>query len=176
MDASTSSSTKIKEFERQLNERFHAVFEIDGETYLFTKKSLWCLDQNSAFRYFFVRVIVNKWFDRFITLCIVINSIMLACKQYDENYDASFKSTLNATLEQVDIAFSAIFLVECVFKIIAMGFISDKNAYIRDPWNCVDFFIVLVSLASFTPASNQSSLKSFRTARILRPLRSIRKI
>lgn len=79
-------------------------------------------------------------------------------------------------MDQIDVAFSAIFLVECVIKIIAMGFVINKHAYLRDPWNCIDFFIVIVSVVSFFPGSDQSSLKSFRTARILRPLRSIRKL
>lgn len=101
---------------------------------------------------------------------------MLASKENDLNYDKSFESTLNNVLEQIDIVFSAIFLAECVCKIIAMGFVTSKKSYLRDWWNVLDFFIVLVSLVSFFPGGNQSSLKAFRTARILRPLRSIRKL
>lgn len=33
---------------------------------------------------------VNKWFDRFITLCIIINSLMLASKEFDEKYDEKY--------------------------------------------------------------------------------------
>ena len=54
-----------------------------------------------------------------------------------------------------------------------MGFIGNKNAYLRSGWNIIDFCIVIISLVSITPAADQSSLKAFRTARILRPLRSI---
>lgn len=52
-----------------------------------------------------------------------------------------------------------------------------RKSYLRDVWNWLDFFVVLVSLLDFFPALNQySSLKVLRTARILRPLRSINKI
>jgi hypothetical protein len=72
---------------------------------------------------------------------------------------------------------SGIFLIECIVKIIAMGCFVHKKSYLRDAWNWLDFFVVLVSLLDFFPALNQySSLKVLRTARILRPLRSINKV
>jgi len=71
------------------------VFIIDGKKHHFTKKSLFCLDQHSRIRQFFVRIMVNKWFDRFITFCIVINSLLLASKEYNENYDATYDSPWN---------------------------------------------------------------------------------
>lgn len=58
-----------------------------------------------------------------------------------------------------------------------MGFCMHKKSYLRDRWNWLDFFVVLVSLLDFVPALDQySSLKVLRTARILRPLRSINKL
>ena len=85
--------------------------------------------------------------------------------------------------------FTVIFLLECIIKITAMGFIRslgekamkshqagwklEIKAYINDYWNCIDFVIVLISMMSMTPWANQDSLKAFRTARVMRPLRSI---
>lgn len=58
-----------------------------------------------------------------------------------------------------------------------MGFVGHKKAYLRDPWNCLDFFIVLISIISMLPIPGGSdSLKALRTFRILRPLRSINKM
>ena len=54
-----------------------------------------------------------------------------------------------------------------------MGFVKHKNAYLRDPWNCLDFGIVITSLASMVPSADSEALKALRTTRILRPLRSI---
>ena len=36
-----------------------------------------------------------------------------------------------------------IFLLEAVIKIVAMGFIGHSKAYLRDPWNIIDFVIVV---------------------------------
>jgi len=72
----------------------------------------------------------NPWFDRFITLCILINSLLLASKEFEKNYDPNYHSTWNETLEKIDIVFTVIFLLECIIKIVAMGFlksIDNKN-------------------------------------------------
>ena len=159
--------------EEELDKKFNAVFHINEVNYKFTLTSLGCISQQSKFRIVCVKIMVNKWFDRFVTLCIILNSLLLASKEYDDNYDASYKSNWNEILDMIDNFFTIIFLFECIVKIIAMGFIKHKNAYLRDYWNWMDFFIVIISVVSLTPGADQSSLKAFRTARILRPLRSM---
>ena len=94
---------------------------------------------------------VNKWFDRFITLCIILNSILIASKEYEENYDVNYDSSWNKVLDKIDLVFSIIFIIESVIKIIGMGFIIHKNAYLRSGWNWIDFSIVLISIMSFLP-------------------------
>ena len=116
---------------------------------------------------------VNNWFDRFITFCIILNSILLASKEYEENYDSNYNSSWNKTLEQTDLVFTAIFFIECFIKIVGMGFTKHEHSYMKDYWNWIDFIIVCISVVSLTPIADQDSLKAFRTARILRPLRSI---
>ena len=54
-------------------------------------------------------------------------------------------------LVNFDTAFSIIFLFEFISKIIAMGFVIHKNSYLRDAWNWLDFFIVMVSVISWLP-------------------------
>jgi len=58
-----------------------------------------------------------------------------------------------------------------------MGFLFHRNSYLRDAWNCLDFFIVTISIIGMLPISGGSdSLKALRTFRILRPLRSVNKM
>ena len=77
-------------------------------------------------------------------------------------------------MTKVDDAFSIIFLCECIFKVLAMGFILHKNSYMRDPWNWLDIFVVRIPVVTWLPGiEGNSSMKSLRTFRILRPLRSI---
>ena len=55
-----------------------------------------------------------------------------------------------------------------------MGFVLEANSYLRDPWNVLDFIVVLVGWAgTFLDGGNISAV---RTIRILRPLRTINSI
>lgn len=39
-----------------------------------------------------------------------------------------------------------IFTSECVMKIIAFGFVMHPGSYLRNGWNLLDFFIVVIGL------------------------------
>ena len=148
-------------------------FKIKDRLYTYSKTSCGCCTEKNNFRQLCVHVMNNTWFDRFLTFSIVANSIMLTTKEYESNYDVSYLSERNRVLELCDIAFTVIFLIECIIKIIAMGFIMEKRSYLRETWNWIDFIITVISVVSLTPFVNQEYLKAFRTARVLRPLRSI---
>jgi len=129
------------------------------------------------FRKAVVWLIEWRWFDRFITSVILLNSVMLAMTDYkDRIYGPDYVSKINAQLEFVDLAFTAIFIFESVSKILGMGFVFHTKSYLRDPWNWLDFFVVCVSLVNFVPNVNSGGLKALRTFRILRPLRTINAI
>lgn len=70
--------------------------------------------------------------------------------------------------------FVLVFIFEAGIKIIALGFVLKKNSYLRDPWNCLDFFVVFVGILSILPGfSNYTFL---RTLRLFRPLRNFRSL
>lgn len=71
-------------------------------------------------------------------------------------------------------AFTIIFLVEAVIKIIAHGFVMNgKYSYLRKSWNQLDFFIVVASVLDMALSSIES-LSIVRVLRVLRILRPIR--
>jgi hypothetical protein len=55
-----------------------------------------------------------------------------------------------------------------------MGFIVNKKSYLRDGWNFIDFFVVVIGLLSIFP--NIPNLKSLRAIRVIKPLRSVKAI
>ena len=57
-------------------------------------------------------------------------------------------------------------------KIIAMGFLFEKNSYLSDGWNVMDFLVVVVSLVTLLPGSG-SNVSALRVVRVLRPLRTL---
>ena len=64
--------------------------------------------------------------------------------------------------------FSAIYTVEMLLKIIAKGFVLHSYAYLRDPWNWLDFVVVCLGYVFFN-FSIYSILKTstFEKSRIL---------
>ena len=68
--------------------------------------------------------------------------------------------------------FSIFFTIECAFKILAMGLFTHENAYLRDPWNWIDFLVVVSGLLEMSLGEG-SGFKALRIFRVLRPLKSI---
>jgi len=73
-------------------------------------------------------------------LCILVNSISLAIYDYQ---DRDAKGRHNQILDFLGLIFTVVFLIEAIFKILAMGFVVHRYSYLRDGWNVVDFFIVI---------------------------------
>lgn len=59
-------------------------------------------------------------------------------------------------------------------KIIAFGLIfNGKTSYMRNNWNVVDFIIIIFSIISLTPLSND--FKTFKMLRVIRAIRLVSK-
>ena len=73
------------------------------------------------------------------------------------------------------------FIGEATCKIIVMGFVKGKHAYLKDNWNVLDFIIVSFSIlnmildSALQGSSSVSFIKGFRALRALRPLRMVSK-
>lgn len=68
-------------------------------------------------------------------LVIVSNSVVLAL-------DNPLETNVTPTQDIIDLAFLVLYTIEMSLKIIGLGFIFSKNAYLRDPWNILDITIV----------------------------------
>lgn len=134
----------------------------------FVNKSLFLLSKDNFIRKACIKLILWKPFDWFIISLIVINSLMLGMMDYT---DTENKSWRNKIVDRTEPIFITLFTLECVVKVIAMGFILGKGTYLRDTWNWLDFVVVITSLLSLLPSfSNYSGIRTFR---LFRPLRSL---
>ena len=112
-------------------------------------------------------IISNPIFDYSCLSVIIANSIALS--MYDPlNPTASDTGFLGS----LDTVFLAWYSLEMVLKIVGLGFVFNKGAYLRDSWNILDFVIVVSAYLQLAISSgaNLSVLRSFR---VLRPLRTI---
>jgi len=119
-----------------------------------------------------VAVLVHRsWFDNFVLLVIAWSCFMLAV---DGPVDPLFSEE---AIFGMNIAITIVFGIEVLLKVFALGLIQNKGAYLRDWWNCLDFFIFIVSLIDVCLPRHTSAeaIKILRTTRALRPLRAVRK-
>ena len=112
-----------------------------------------------------------KYFETFVLIMIIFSTILLTL----DNPLNDPKGKRVMILEDIDIVVSTIFAVESLLKIIVQGFLfNGKDSYIRNPWNIIDFVIVVFSLISIMAAGvNLKFIKALRMLRVLRPLRMI---
>lgn len=75
---------------------------------------------------------------------------------------------------ELDNFFMWVYVAEAALKIMALGFIWNDGAYLRDGWSQLDFTIVITSLISYVQTS--TNLSALRALRILRPLRTVSKV
>ena len=140
------------------------------------------------------------YFQRISLLAIIANSIIIAIADYS-HVDSSGNlvtqgSIRNRICVESDIFFTLFFLVECLIKVTALGFLGDPPAYLSDYWNWLDFVVVIAGYIYYTSLStscnglnsilllwhrivslfpNMPNVKIIRTFRVLRPLKSLSK-
>jgi hypothetical protein len=103
------------------------------------------MDQSNAFRLKVSKIVNSTYFENFILFLIVLSSILLAIEDPLDNPSSNF----NKILFGIDIAINVQFGVEAIMKIVSFGFLlTGETAYIRNPWNILDFSIVIVSVRS----------------------------
>merc|ERR1719482_1374691 len=96
----------------------------------------------------------------------------------------SERHPLREVMALFNIIFTVLFTIEMVLKIVAMGFWKSKTptkytlstAYMRDGWNILDFFIVIISILAVslpTDGGMGPFLKQLRVVRAVRPLRLV---
>jgi len=72
---------------------------------------------------------------------IAFNSLLLTLDEpkLSDQYQAK-------TIEFMLKIISWIFIIECVVKVIVHGFYWGNKTYLKDPWNVLDFIIVIFSI------------------------------
>ena len=140
--------SEIEEGEPEVDVSRHDEFFAHGKYHTFSPKSVWMLGNGNPVRAGIVWIITHKRFDQVIVCLILVNSLLLGIKDYT---DVKNESSINQFVEQCEPLFAWAFSIECVLKILGMGFILDPGSYLRDVWNWLDFIVVVSSLLTAIP-------------------------
>ncbi|KPP63620.1 hypothetical protein Z043_118101, partial [Scleropages formosus] len=109
-----------------------------------------------TFQYRLWHFVVSPSFEYTVLAMIALNTVVLMMKYY------SAPATYDTVLKHLNTAFTVLFSLECVLKILAFGFIN----YFRDTWNIFDFITVLGSITEIVV-----DRLLFRAARLIKLLR-----
>ena len=122
-------------------------------------------------RYWCRLFVDNPFFDYLSLFVIIANTVLILIS---DPTDANNYGNIT------DNYFLYFYTVECVLKIIAFRFWASEDAYIRDYWNILDFFVVIVGWILFIVekalnGTKISGLAGLRAFRILRPLKTVKR-
>lgn len=87
-------------------------------------------------------IISTQLFENISLSVIVVNSAVMI---FD---DSNTAATPNPIFGMFELIFQYLYTVEMVLKILGLGFIIGPDSYIRDEWNVLDFFIVMMGYVS----------------------------
>lgn len=138
--------------------------------------SMFILSSTNPIRVFAHNIVNMAYFEPFIMTIIVASSISLAAED-----PVLEDSEWNMVLNYFDYAFTLVFTVEMLLKVIDLGVMLHPGSYGRDFWNLLDAIVVICALIAFAFAGssagqNLSTIKAFRVLRVLRPLKTIKRV
>ncbi|XP_055941940.1 sodium channel protein 60E-like [Argiope bruennichi] len=145
-----------------LDKTFCVIAKRSSSYYLYrysAEDSLFLFSPWSIVRRFAIRISCHRYFELVVMTTILLNCVFLALSQ---------------PIEETEYVFLVIYTIEMIIKVIAKGFILNKYSYLRNPWNWLDFIVVLsgyitLCLQAFGMAiGNLSGLRTFRVLRALK--------
>lgn len=69
--------------------------------------------------------------------------------------------------ESLDLFMLIAYTIEMTMKILGLGFILDRGAYLRDGWNILDFLIVTMSIIPYLMNGQNVNISVLRSLRSL---------
>uniref|UniRef100_A0A8C3FWK3 Sodium channel protein n=1 Tax=Chrysemys picta bellii TaxID=8478 RepID=A0A8C3FWK3_CHRPI len=102
---------------------------------------------------------IHSCFDMFIMITILTNCVFMAM------------SDPPPWAKNVEYTFTGIYTFESMIKIVARGFCIDQFTFLRDPWNWLDFSVIVMAYTTeFVDLGNVSALRTFRVLRALKTI------
>ncbi|XP_058488891.1 sodium channel protein type 4 subunit alpha B-like [Solea solea] len=106
-----------------------------------------------------IKILVHSLFSLFIMFTILTNCFFMAMSD-----PAPWTKYLEST-------FTAIYTFESAIKILARGFCLLPFTFLRDPWNWLDFTVIVMAyVTEFVDLGNVSALRTFRVLRALKTI------
>ncbi|XP_030397221.1 sodium channel protein type 4 subunit alpha [Gopherus evgoodei] len=124
-----------------------------------TTPALYMLGPFNPLRRGAIKVLIHSLFSMFIMITILTNCVFMAM------------SDPPPWAKNVEYTFTGIYTFESMIKIVARGFCIDQFTFLRDPWNWLDFSVIIMAYTTeFVDLGNVSALRTFRVLRALKTI------
>ncbi|XP_043537665.1 sodium channel protein type 8 subunit alpha-like [Chiloscyllium plagiosum] len=121
--------------------------------------AMYILGPLNPLRRYAIKILIHSVFSMIIMATILTNCVFMT---FSKPPDWS---------KQVEYTFTGIYTFESLVKMIARGFCIDSFTFLRDPWNWLDFSVIM--MAYVTEFVNLGNVSALRTFRVLRALKTI---
>ncbi|XP_035382660.1 sodium channel, voltage-gated, type I like, alpha b isoform X4 [Electrophorus electricus] len=121
--------------------------------------ALYFLSPFNPLRRLSIKVLVHSMFS-FVIMCTILTNCAFMTLSSPPDW-----------AKNVEYTFTGIYTFESLIKILARGFCVGKFTFLRDPWNWLDFSVIL--MAYVTEFVNLGNVSALRTFRVLRALKTI---
>lgn len=133
-----------------------------------TGKSFNLFEADGELRETLFSIVTSRGYEQLSIILILFSAILLGMSSplTDPN------GKMSHLMYWLDFLTTIVFIIELIVKAITFGFaFNGEPSYLKNPWNLLDFIIILLSIVSLSPLANK--LKIFKMFRILRALRLI---
>ncbi|XP_030435332.1 sodium channel protein type 3 subunit alpha isoform X3 [Gopherus evgoodei] len=121
--------------------------------------ALYILTPVNPVRKIAIKILVHSLFSMLIMCTILTNCVFMTL------------STPPEWTKNVEYTFTGIYTFESLIKILARGFCLEGFTFLRDPWNWLDFSVILMAyVTEFVDLGNVSALRTFRVLRALKTI------
>ncbi|XP_034165618.2 sodium channel, voltage-gated, type I like, alpha b isoform X2 [Pangasianodon hypophthalmus] len=121
--------------------------------------ALYVLSPFNPLRRLSIKVLVHSMFS-FVIMCTILTNCAFMTLSSPPDW-----------AKNVEYTFTGIYTFESLIKILARGFCVGKFTFLRDPWNWLDFSVIV--MAYVTEFVNLGNVSALRTFRVLRALKTI---
>ena len=179
------NSQKYKELQQKDDDQTHTREFI--EAHPMYDRSLFLLPSNNRFRQWCRQVVGPRTGRQLVTMnrfnwlifaCILLSIAVVIADDPVDRMEAMLSGNTRRQdiLHDIDHVVTVIFVVEQALRVLADGFLFTPTAYLRDLWNFLDLFIVLMScVMSFAEIDHLYSVsRAVRALSCLRVLRIVR--
>uniref|UniRef100_A0A8D0TLR3 Sodium channel protein n=1 Tax=Sus scrofa TaxID=9823 RepID=A0A8D0TLR3_PIG len=121
--------------------------------------ALYMLSPFSPLRRISIKILVHALFSMLIMCTILTNCIFMTMSNPPD------------WTKNVEYTFTGIYTFESLVKILARGFCIGEFTFLRDPWNWLDFVVIVFAyVTEFVDLGNVSALRTFRVLRALKTI------